>query len=145
MFDRADATPEELRDDPECIEGVQARGDCAAEQRSFVQKYEFDPSQECKLATDDRVMFTHNLDASFGISAIDLDRGELTLKIGMANLDAKCDGAFPVRGSLLQNEYVSPAGIPNALSEVASQQLSNCLHPSVKSFLSVSPASRCKI
>ena len=31
MFDRAEATPEELRDDPGCIEGVQAVGSPAAE------------------------------------------------------------------------------------------------------------------
>jgi predicted RecB family nuclease len=142
MFDRADATSAELRDDSACIARVKALGPRVAENRSFLQKYEFDPSQECKLDVGDRVMFTHNLDASFGISAIDLDRGELTLKIGRANLDEKCDGAFPARGSLLKNEYVSPAGIPDALSEVAAQQLSNSLHPSVKAFLERSaPAS----
>src|SRR5437763_189202 len=59
MFDRADASAEELRDDSGCIEGLKAVGDCIAEKKSFLQKYTFDPSQECKLGTDDRIMFTH--------------------------------------------------------------------------------------
>lgn len=135
MFDRADATADELRDDPGCIHGIQARGSCVAEQRSFVQKYEFDPSQECKLAAGDRVMFTHNLDAGFGIKAIDLDKGELLLKIGGTNLGAKCDGVFPRRGSLLKNEYIGPEPIPTALFEICELQLSGRLPMSVKSLL----------
>ena len=50
MFDRAEATPEELRDDPACIEGMQAIGSPVPEKQSLVQAYRFDPSQECKLA-----------------------------------------------------------------------------------------------
>ena len=55
MFDRADASAEELRDDSACIEGLKAVGDCVAEKKSFLQKYTFDPSQECKLGSDDRI------------------------------------------------------------------------------------------
>jgi predicted RecB family nuclease len=135
MFDRADATEEELRDDSGCIEGVKAVGPCVAEKKSFLQKYTFDPSQECKLAADDRVMFTHNLDASFAVAAIDLDRGELTLKIGKKGLDDKCQGVFPTSGSLLKNEYIAPGEIPGALSDIGEDQLSNRLVPSIKSFL----------
>ena len=64
MFDRADAIPEELRDDPGCIEGIQAIGSTATEKQSLVQTYSFDPSQECKLAAGDRfrMMFTYNLE-----------------------------------------------------------------------------------
>src|SRR5207302_2176278 len=67
MFDRAEATPEELRDDPGCVEGIQAVGPMKTEKQSFVQTYRFDPLQECKLASGDRsrVMFTHNLEAKF--------------------------------------------------------------------------------
>src|SRR5438105_5457570 len=135
MFDRAEAASDELRDDPACIEGVKAVGGCVAENRSFLQKYEFDPSQECKLEGGDRVMFTHNLDVSYGVSAIDLDRGELTLKIGKKSLNDKCKGVFPERGSLLKNEYIAPGEIPGALSDIGGDQLSNCLVSSIKSFL----------
>jgi predicted RecB family nuclease len=135
MFDRADASAEELRDDSGCIEGVKAVGDCVAEKKSFLQKYTFDPSQECKLGTDDRIMFTHNLDASFAIASIDLDTGEVSLKIGKKGLEDKCHGKFPSNGSILKNEYVSPGEIPDALFDIASQQLTNDLHPPVKSLL----------
>ena len=135
MFDRADASAEELRDDSGCIEGLKAVGDCVAEKKSFLQKYTFDPSQECKLGTDDRIMFTHNLDAGFAIASIDLDLGELTLKIGKKSLEDKCQGKFPSNGSILKNEYVNPGEIPDALFDIASQQLTNHLHPPVKSLL----------
>ena len=84
MFDRAKATSEELRDDPGCIEGIQAIGSPAPEKQSLVQAYRFDPSQECKLAAGDRskVMFTHNLEAKFTLLTLDTSRGELQLKIG---------------------------------------------------------------
>ena len=135
MFDRADASAEELRDDSGCIEGLKAVGDCVAEKKSFLQKYTFDPSQECKLGTDDRIMFTHNLDASFAIASIDLDLGEVSLKIGKKGLEDKCQGKFPSNGSILKNEYVNPGEIPDALFDIASQQLTNDLHPPVKSLL----------
>ncbi len=135
MFDRADASAEELRDDSGCIEGLKAVGDCVAEKKSFLQKYTFDPSQECKLGTDDRIMFTHNLDASFAIASIDLDAGEVSLKIGKKGLEDKCQGKFPSNGSILKNEYVNPGEIPDALFDIASQQLTNDLHPPVKSLL----------
>jgi predicted RecB family nuclease len=137
MFDRSEAASDELRDDPACIEGVKAVGECVAEKRSFLQKYQFDPSQECKLEAGpkSRVMFTHNLDANFGIATIDLDRGEVTLRIGKESLNAKCKGVFPERGSLLKNEYIAPGEIPGALSDIGGDQLSNCLVLPIKSLL----------
>jgi uncharacterized protein len=105
------------------------------EQRSLVQRYRFDPSQECKIDAGDTVMFTHNLAASFRIAAIDPDNGDLALKIGTKSLDEKCEGRFPERGSILKNEFVAPGTIPEALFGVASQRLSNTLHPPVRSLL----------
>lgn len=63
VFDRAAATPEERRDDPGCVEGVQVNGAPATVKKSVVQPYHFDPSKECKLGQDDKVRFTHNLDS----------------------------------------------------------------------------------
>ncbi len=135
MFDRADASDDDLRDDPACIEGIQAFGTCVTEKRSLLQTYRFDPSQECKLDIGDTVMFTHKLDATFTIAAMDVDAGELTLKIGKRSLDQKCQGVFPRNGSVLKNEYVNPGEIPDALADVASQRLSNGLRSPVKSLL----------
>lgn len=53
MYDRAQATADELRDDSGCIEGIVAVGSRKPVARSFVQAYTFDPLQECKLEADD--------------------------------------------------------------------------------------------
>jgi len=76
MFDRAEASDDELRDDPACLEGIEAHGDCVTEKKSLLQTYRFDPSQECKLDVGDTVMFTHNLDATFAVAAMDAEAGE---------------------------------------------------------------------
>jgi uncharacterized protein len=141
MFARAKATSEELRDDPGCIEGIQATGTPATEKQSFVQAYRFDPSQECKLAAGDRsrVMFTHNLEAKHTLSALDASKGELQLKISKKGLNEKFGGVFPQHGSLLPDEYVSAAGIPEALTVVAAGQLSGQLHAPVAALLNRVP------
>jgi uncharacterized protein len=143
MFDRASATPEELRDDPGCIEGVQAVGSPAPEKQSFIQQYRFDPAQECKLAAGDssRAMFSHNLKAKLTLAQLDLSVGSLGLKIGKKVLKEKFDGAFPQQGSLLPDEYVSAAPIQVALTEVAVRHLSGQLNAPVAALLNrVAPA-----
>jgi uncharacterized protein len=148
MFDRAKATPEELRDDPGCIQGVQATGAPTPEKQSLVQSYIFDPSQECKLAAGEksRVMFTHNLEAKFTLFALDASRGGLQLKISKKALNERFEGAFPRHGSLLPDEFVSPAGIPDALNAVAAKHLSEQLHAPVAALLNrVPPAATLQI
>lgn len=135
MFDRAAAAPDQLRDDPGCIEGLTADGPCSTEKRSRLQAYRFDPQQECKLAASDQVRFVHHLDATFTVTEIDAAAGRLTLKIGRQSLEDKCSGAFPTEGSLLLNEFVSPAGIPDALAEVAASHLSGTLPKPVAALL----------
>lgn len=139
MFDRAAATPEERRDDPGCLEGLQADGLCVIEKKSLVQAYRFDPSQECKLAQDDKVKFAHNLDATFTLAEIEPSIGRLKLKIGQKSLDEKCAGVFPPQGALLADEFVSPAGIPDALTAVATGHLSGQLHSPVAALLERRP------
>ena len=139
MFDRSEATPEELRDDPGCIEGLQAIGSPGIEKKSLVQAYRFDPSQECKLAEGDKVMFTHNLDAKFTLRALDASTGKLQLKLGMASLDEKFGGVFPQVGAVLPDEFVSADTIQKALTAVAAQHLTNKLHHSVAALLNRVP------
>ena len=139
MFDRSEATPEELRDDPGCIEGLQAIGTPEIEIKSLVQTYRFDPSQECKLAKDDKVMFTHNLEAKFTLAALDTSEGELQLKLGMANLNERFGGIFPQVGSVLPDENVPAGIIQKALTAVAAEHLTNELHPSVAALLNRVP------
>ncbi|MBA3961564.1 MAG: TM0106 family RecB-like putative nuclease [Chthoniobacterales bacterium] len=142
MFDRAAATHEDLRDDPGCIEGLRADGIPVVVKRSVVQRYGFDPSQEIKLAAGNSAMFTHNLDAGFEIVEIDNDAGKLALKISARALKEKCDDVFPASGSILHNEYVSPAGIPIALSDIASEHLAGALPASISALLNRVPPSQ---
>lgn len=137
MFDRADATAEELRDDSGCIEGIRAVGTPTTEKLSLVQTYTFDPAQECKLAPGDKstVMFSHNIEAKFTLTALDMAEGKLQLKMSKKALSEKFGGSFPKRGSLIPYEYVSAAAIQTALTEVAAEHLSNSLHLPVAALL----------
>ncbi|MDO8519420.1 MAG: TM0106 family RecB-like putative nuclease [Deltaproteobacteria bacterium] len=141
MFDRAEATPEELRDDPGCIEGIQAVGTPAPEKQSFVQDYRFDPGQECKLAAGDkvRVMFTHNLKAKLTLSELDLAEGRLKLKIGKKGLNEKFGGVFPKCGAVLPDEHVPAGTIQGALSGAAAKHLIEQCHTPVVSLLKRTP------
>ena len=142
MFDRAAATAEELRDDSGCIEGVQAVGSPKIEKLSLFQTYRFDPSQECKLDTGDRVMFTHNLDAKLTLLSLDVARGELQLKASKKLLSERLGGAFLMQGSLVPDEYVSAAAIQAALAEVTAKQLSHSLHAPVAALLNRVPPTK---
>lgn len=131
LFDRAEATPDELRDDPACIEGLEAVGSPVPEKQSLTQTYRFDPSQECKRAVGDRVMFTHNLEAKLTLLSLDLSTGRLELKIGKKGLNEKFGGSFPRQGSLIPDEHISHTVIQEALADVAARHLSNSLHAPV--------------
>lgn len=137
MFDRAEATPEELRDDPGCIEGIQAVGSPVVEKLSLVQAYRFAPEQECKLAAGDKtdVMFSFNLEAKLKLVELDASAGTLALKIGKKGLAEKLGGAFPQQGSLLPYEYVPAQSIQLALAEVAAKHLTGQLHAPVAALL----------
>ena len=137
MFDRAEASDEELWDDSGCVQGVTAVGPPEAEKRSLVQTYEFDPSQECKLAADGktRVMFSHNIGATLGLASLDLQEGRLQVKISQKGLDEKLGGAFPHYGSLIPNEYVPAASIQAALTNIAEEHLAQKLHPPIVAML----------
>ena len=141
MFDRAKATPEELRDDSGCIENIKIIGSSIAEKQSQLQTYSFDPSQECKLAIDTKVMFSHNTEVMFTLSEIDIINGKLQLKIGNKTLNEKLGGYFPKQGSLIPSEYVPATGIQVALTDVATKHLSKNIHlPVAALFERLAPA-----
>lgn len=141
MFDRAVATPDVLRDDAGCIEGIQAVGSPGVEKQSLVQQYRFDPAQECKLAAGGKtdLMFTYNLEAKLKLTQLDASAGRLSLKIGRKSLDAKMGGEFPAQGSLIPYELVPAQAIQSALTEVAAQHLSGRLHAPVTALLNRIP------
>lgn len=135
MFDRTEATDEELCDDSGCIQGVEATGSPVTEKLSLVQSYSFDPSQECKLKVDDKVMFAHNIDGKFTVTDLDLENGALKLKMSKKALDEKFKGSFPQVGSLIPDEFVSAKPIQIALTDVGNKHLSNALHAPVTALL----------
>ena len=141
MFDRAKSADEELRDDPGCIEGVQAVGSPTPEKQSLVQAYRFDPSQECKLSAGEKssVMFSHCLEARLNLLSLDLSKGSLQLKISRKSLDRNLGGMFPQKGTLIPNEYVKADTIQSALTEVAAGHLTKKLHPPVAALLNRVP------
>jgi uncharacterized protein len=141
MFERADATPEELCDDPGCIQGVVAVGEPVTESRSLVQEYRFDPGQDCKLAAGERkyVMFCHNIDAKFALVELDILAGTLKLKIGKASLEKHFGGLMPEKGSLLPDEFVPPEPIPAALADVGESHLSGRLPAGAMALLTRRP------
>lgn len=137
MYDRAEATDEELRDDPGCIQGVRAAGDSLSEKRSQVQTYRFDPSQECKLAASEetKVMFPHDLKTKFTLTALDIVEGTLQLKISNATLKQRFSGRFPRQGSLIPYEHVPATAIQTALTDIGLKHLAGKLHAPVAALL----------
>lgn len=139
LFDRAEASEEELRDDAGCVAGVQAVGTREPEKRSFKQLYAFDPAQECKLSGRERVYFSHNLDVKLEIIEFDTAKGELVLKAGQKTLDS-LGGEFPRAGSLLVDEVVPAGSIVKALCEVCNAHLNGeSLPASVSALLERTP------
>lgn len=141
MFDRADATEEQLRDDPGCIQGVVAKGAASPDKKSQVQAYAFDPDQECKLVATDRtkLMFTFDLDPKFGVPALDLDAGAVQLKIGNKALGERFGGRFPRQGSLIPYEFVGAEAIQNALTAAGEAHLAGKLNIAASSLLQRTP------
>lgn len=137
MFDRAAASPEELRDDSGCIQGVTAVGRPEAEKQSLIQAYRFDPAQECKLAADGKttVMFTHCIDAKLSVVELDLEAGTIKLKIGKKGLNEKLGGEFPRQGSVIPYEYVPATSIQTALTETGAKHLEAALPAPVTALM----------
>ena len=145
MFDRAIANPEDLREDPSCIEGIKATGERVVEKKSWVQTYKFDPDQECKLSPGEKstVMFPWDLDSKFKLVGLDMRKGELQLKIGMTTINGKFGGDFPKTGSLIPYEVVESKEIANALTAVAEGQLDGNLHAPTSALLWRKAPSKC--
>ncbi|MBV9215170.1 MAG: AAA family ATPase, partial [Acidobacteria bacterium] len=110
------------------------------EKRSLLQRYTFDPSQECKLSAGERcyVAFTHSKEHKFNVFAIDLKAGELTLKAGPKVLE-HFGGSFPQHGCLIPDEYVNPDPIPAGLTAVAESHLTGDLNRAARALLERHP------
>ena len=137
FFDRCQSEPEALRDDNGCVAEVTAVGEPVPEKKSYIQTYQFDAAQECKLTAGSRseVAFSHAKDIKFHLFAIDLNAGTLVLKATKAKLET-FGGRFPSHGSLVAIEHVSPQPIPEALAAVAESHLNDSLNAAARSLIS---------
>jgi len=137
MFDRAQATEEELRDDSGCIEGIVATGSPWTEKRSQVQAYTFDPLQECKLEAGEReyVKFAHSMEGQLNLKELDLEAGTLQLKVSEKSLTDNFGEVFPQAGSLIPIEVVSSDTIKTALTEIGEKYLTGVLPPPAKALI----------
>jgi len=110
MFDRHEATEEELIDDLDCLGGL-VRTSKAPQQvkRSVAYEYSFDPSQETKLHAGSPCFFAHDLEVGLTIESLDPEKGLVEIKLGPTKASP------PPRLSLIPDEHVSAKLIADAV------------------------------
>lgn len=118
LFDRAEAEEDELRDDPACIAGITPVGDIEPIKRSWMQRFTFDPNQECKLSGSERVYLASNLRNSFELIDLDTVNGTLALKFGPKVAESFTSFEDIPRDSILPNEIVPATAIVDSLMQV---------------------------
>jgi predicted RecB family nuclease len=130
MFDRRDATHDQLADDPDCLGGLtRTKTARAADKRSFVYEYAFDPDQETKLAAGSKCLVAETLD-KIELHDLDLDRGRAWLRLGPNK------PAPPRQLSLIPNDKVPSRPIDGAVLEIArAWELTGALAPALDTLL----------
>ena len=109
MFDRAEASEEELYDDQDCLAGlVRTETPPFPIKRKFGLEYRFDPDQDTKLHAGDKVFASHDLTWRGEIVEMDGDTGRVVVKTGRPALAAN-------RLNLIPDEFVSADVIKEAL------------------------------
>ena len=114
VIEKLKATPEELREDTECL-GDLVRIDEPArqEKRSFLHDYRFDPRQETKVEGGSACFIaTPGQLGSVTVESLDLDTGIASLKVGPHR-------SLPDRLSLIPGEYVKTAKIAASIRRTA--------------------------
>ena len=135
-FERAGMTEDELADDIGCLAGLMLVGQPLLEKSSRIATYHYDPSQETKIGLGAKVIISHCLNANLTVTSLDSQRGIIELKLSTASLEAKLDGSFPSRISLLPDEYLSADPIEQALSDLAeSWEKTGEIPPCLKRFI----------
>ena len=113
FFDRQEKTEEELRDDFDCLAGLQrTRTPPQSDKQSMLYEYRFDPDQDTKLHEGSKCYFSSpDLFAKTIIHAFDADRGTVVIKLGPSS-----GGEEPSsRLSLIPDEIVSAKTIAAAV------------------------------
>ncbi|HWA25958.1 MAG TPA: TM0106 family RecB-like putative nuclease [Lacunisphaera sp.] len=141
MFDRAAMTHQELKDDIACIgEAVLASTTGVKVDKSLAFDYQFDPTQDTKLAVEKKIMPVENLDVKFEILTLD-ETGFLRVKVGGPTLK-KLGGAMPALTSFLPVEVISSEALRDALHAVITTwEQKETLPPALAQFLRRQPPS----
>ena len=94
MYDRAAMEPEELEEDIACIGGARLLpGAPVVEKKSVKFAYRFDPSQDTKIGTGDRVRALPHLNTTMEVVDFDGDRGVITVKLESKGPERKAQRA----------------------------------------------------
>ena len=142
FFDLAKKLPEELRDEPDCIVGIEKVGEPGPQDKSLRQNYTFDKQQECKLsaAKQPTVYFQVDLRTSFTLFDLDYTTGELTLKASQKTLDKPAfGGAFPTEGTFIAKSRVTNEPLPTALCSIGKTYVEGISPSSLEAFLTRRP------
>lgn len=105
MFDRAEATEDELFDDIDCLAGLTL---VSRDKEPGGAWYRFSPEQETKLEPGDRCLFAHDINSGCTLEQIDFDHGVCLLHLGP-------DNHPPKRVNLIPDENVPPRPRPHAV------------------------------
>lgn len=142
FFDLAKKLPEELRDEADCVAELKAVGEPTPEKKSLIQKYSFDPEQECTLSSTKQPSVFFQADIRTDLKLFDLDglAGELTLKASQAKLEqSTLGGSFPAEGSIIHKSSIDYSTLQNALLSIGENYLNKTSVGSMSAFLSRKP------
>jgi predicted RecB family nuclease len=117
LFDRRDATEEELFDDPDCLAGLERTETPPVKiKRSWGHEYRFDPSQDTKIRTGAKVCFAPDVDKRYDVVYMDEDAGRVVIRFGPKTV-------VPERGNLIPYEHISSEPIQEAVQRYAQRFL----------------------
>ncbi len=137
MFDLRDAQENELFDDMDCIAGVKAVLSPYSEKQSLLQKYKFNPSQDCKISNSNKtpLMFKDNLEVKFTVADINTSSGEVILKLSKRKLEETLNGVFPQSGSLIPYEHISSNVMQASLTKISKDYLEGKINKTTLSII----------
>lgn len=135
FFDRQSRSTDELRDDLDCLAGLELAGEPAPVKQSQHFRYRFDAEQETKLKVGDRVYFVPDTGVSAKIEALD-PAGAVVLSIGNRALAGVEGGALPAMTSVIPQSQVTTRVLEASIERLARAWMTTrTLPPALMDFL----------
>lgn len=120
MFDRAEEDAATLEADIACVGGARlAAGEPVVEKQSLIFTFHFNPEQDTKIGEGDRVRALPNLSATFEVTHMNSEVGEMQVKISRKALTTQFAGVLPAVTSFIPDEFVSPKPLAAAVERLA--------------------------